>query len=79
MSNTTTSEVGRMKEYKQIIDGVGFALRSSEIWRLACCDCGLVHDVVLIKRRGSWVGVAMKRNKRATTHRRRWLKKKNGV
>lgn len=58
--------------YDQIIDGEGISIRSKKIFKLACCDCGLVHDVVIAAgRKGTEVGLAMRRNKRATGQRRR--------
>lgn len=63
--------------YKFIVDGVGFSMKSKERFRLACCDCGLVHDMVLVSGRGV-VGVAMKRNKRATTMRRKMAARPGG-
>lgn len=63
-----------MSAYKQMIDGEGYCVRSREKWRFACCDCGLVHDVVLAIGKGGWIGLAVKRNKPATKARRRSLK-----
>jgi hypothetical protein len=59
-----------MKSYEQIVDGKGYSFRSRQWFRLACCDCGLVHRVAVVAGRG-WVGLAMKRDKRATAARRR--------
>jgi len=59
-----------VRKYEQVIDGRGFAIRSRQKWRLACCDCGLVHDVVVVSGKGGWLGVAMRRNKRSTAFRR---------
>lgn len=56
-----------MSRYSKIIDGVGFAMRSAQKFKLACCDCGLVHNVVIVARRGGHFGMAMERNKRATS------------
>jgi hypothetical protein len=41
--------------YVQRRDNDGFAVRSKRVFRLRCCDCGLVHDVVAVSARG-WVG-----------------------
>lgn len=57
--------------YQQVIDGIGFSLRSRQKFRLACCDCGLVHDVVIAVGKGGWFGMAMRRNKKATKSRRK--------
>lgn len=56
-------------KYEQLIDGKGISLRSGQVLKFACCDCGLVHDMALVARKG-WVGMAVKRNKRATARRR---------
>lgn len=61
-----------MSATKVLKDGEGVSFRSKEIFRLACCDCGLVHDVVLVAGgSGRTVGLALRRNKRATSARRR--------
>lgn len=59
--------------YQLIVDGIGFCVRSRSRWRLACCDCGLVHNVALVIGRGGWIGMAMERNARATVGRRKTL------
>lgn len=58
-------------KYKQRKDGEGFAVPSSTIYRIACCDCGLVHDFVFVSEDGKPIGVAAKRNNRATAQRRK--------
>jgi hypothetical protein len=60
-----------MTRYKQRMDEEGFSVPSGEIYRLACCDCGLVHDFVFISEDGKPVGIAARRNNRATGQRRR--------
>ena len=35
-----------MTKYIQRTDGEGFVVPLEEKYRLACCDCGLVHDIV---------------------------------
>jgi hypothetical protein len=60
----------RKVKYKQRIDGVGFEVPLGKVTRLACCDCGLVHDVVWVYKDGK-LGMAVKRNKKATKKRRR--------
>jgi hypothetical protein len=61
-----------MAKYKQRIDGEGFELPIGKLYRLACCDCGLVHDVVFVVEDGK-LAMAAKRNNRATAARRRGL------
>lgn len=57
--------------YTQRRDGEGFEVPSGEVYRIACCDCGLVHDFVFVSEDGKPIGVAAKRNARATAARRR--------
>lgn len=58
--------------YKQMQDEEGFVVKSKQLMRWACCDCGLIHDIVFVAgRKGSDIGVAARRNKRATGQRRR--------
>lgn len=61
-------------KYVQRRDNEGWAERAGTVFRLACCDCGLVHDMVLVPGEGDeagTVGVAARRNNRATAQRRR--------
>lgn len=58
-------------KYVQRKDGEGFEVPSGEVYRLACCDCGLVHDIVLVSEDGKSIGFAARRNNRATAQRRR--------
>ena len=58
-------------KYKKREDGEGFVVPSGQIYRIACCDCGLVHDFVFIAQDGKPIGVAAKRNNRATAAKRR--------
>lgn len=62
--------------YKPIIDGEGFEMQSGEVFRLACCDCGLVHNVVIVSQDEAPVGVAMERNRKATVLRRNKIKRR---
>lgn len=63
-----------MKRYAVMIDGEGYEMPANERFRFACCDCGLVHDMVVatLSKRKTF-GFAVQRNKRATTWRRKWL------
>lgn len=47
-----------------------------EVYRIACCDCGLVHDMVFVSQDGKPIGVAARRNGRATGQRRKALRAK---
>ena len=51
-------------------DGEGFEMPLSQPTRIACCDCGLVHDVVFVIYKGK-LAMAAKRNNRATSACRR--------
>ncbi len=66
----------RARKYIQRIDGEGWEQKSGEIFRLACCDCGLIHDMVLYHPKGGNIGIAAERNNRATGQRRRAWKNK---
>jgi hypothetical protein len=57
-------------KYTQRKDGEGFIVPSGKLYRIACCDCGLVHDFVFVAGKGV-VGIAARRNNRATAQRRR--------
>lgn len=63
-----------MTRYIQRKDGEGWAQKAGEVFRIACCDCGLVHDLVVTNGRGQ-VGIAARRNNRATAQRRRRMAK----
>lgn len=63
--------------YRVLKDYEGVEFRSGEVFRFACCDCGLVHNVCLVSH-GRKIGMAVKRNKRATTARRRSVGKSDG-
>lgn len=58
-------------KYEQLVDGVGTTLPSGKIVRFACCDCGLVHDMVVVSNDRKPIGFAVRRNARATAGRRR--------
>ncbi len=59
-------------KYIQRKDGEGFSVRSKIKTKWACCDCGLVHIIVFVAgKKGSPIGVAAKRDNRATAARRR--------
>jgi len=61
-------------KYTQRIDGEGFDIPNRTVYKLACCDCGLVHQIVLASpgvRKGVGIGFACKRDNRATAQRRK--------
>ena len=51
-------------------DGVGFLIQSGQVQMFACCDCGLVHNIVFVSEDGKPIGVAAQRNRKATAKRR---------
>jgi hypothetical protein len=59
-----------MSRYTQRKDGEGWTVQPGQIFKIACCDCGLVHQVVFVVEGGE-VGIAAKRDARATGQRRR--------
>lgn len=59
-------------KYTQRYDGEGFEVPNGKIYRLACCDCGLVHDMVFVAKGKGPIGIAAKRNNKATAQRRRY-------
>jgi len=61
----------KAKKYIQRQDGEGFSVPSGEIYRIECCDCGLVHDFVFVSEDGKPIGIAAQRNNRATSQKRR--------
>lgn len=64
-----------MTKYVQRTDGEGFEVPSGTLYRMACCDCGLVHDFVFVSHDSKPIGIAAKRNARATAQRRRIRKR----
>ena len=66
-------------KYTQRLDGEGFTIPNKFIYKLACCDCGLVHQIVIAApgvKAGAPIGFAAKRDNRATAARRKSIKKK---
>ncbi len=64
----------RMTKYTQRSDGEGFEVPNGQVYKLACCDCGLVHQIVILApgvEKGTPLGFAAKRDNRATAARRR--------
>lgn len=64
-----------MTKYIQRYDGEGFEVPVDEIYRIRCCDCGLVHDVAFSIVDGK-LGMAARRNNRSTGQARRRLNRK---
>lgn len=57
--------------YRRRQDYDGWEVPSGEIYRIACCDCGLVHDFVFVSHDRKPIGISARRNNRATAQRRR--------
>ena len=63
-----------MSKYVQRQDNEGFEIPNGEPYKLACCDCGLVHQIVILAprlKKGAIIGFAARRDNRATAARRR--------
>jgi len=63
-----------VSRYVKRENGEGWTIRNREPFRVACCDCGLVHNIVIAsldKRKGAVLGIAAERNERATAAKRR--------
>ena len=75
---------GMSERIQTLLDGGSFILRATkERLRLACCDCGLVHDFDVTRQGTNFTFTAMK-NRRCTAQRRRQIhertvKRKSGV
>jgi hypothetical protein len=70
------------KKYPILSDGEGFELeplrknsRGFQLLKLACCDCNLVHIIAFAIEKNGNLGVALKRDNRATAALRRKKKK----
>lgn len=63
-------------KYTQRYDNEGWSVPSGDLYRIACCDCGLVHDFVFISNDGEPIGIAARRNNLATAQRRKNMKKR---
>jgi hypothetical protein len=71
---------GRLKrgdKFEVLRACVGTTIPNRTKFRLACCDCGLVHWMLVYApklRKGRTLGLAVKRNTRATKARRKFLR-----
>lgn len=63
-----------MTKYINRADGEGFEIPLNEVCKIACCDCGLVHNVVFVFEDGK-LAMAVERNNRATAQKRRHMRK----
>lgn len=63
-----------MSKYTKREDGEGWEIRNRVPFKVACCDCGLVHLMVIHspgQRKGKVLGIAARRDERATSAKRR--------
>jgi hypothetical protein len=63
-----------VSRYVKRVSGDGWTVKNREVFRIGCCDCGLVHKVVLHvrgRRRGFLIGIAAEVDSRATAQKRR--------
>ena len=66
-----------MSRYRTLKSVDDFTVRSHEKFRFSCCDCGLVHDMLMVASpKGRVIGVAIERNERATAAMRREMQKR---
>lgn len=47
--------------YLQMVDGEGVTISSNEVFRFKCCDCGLVHEMVVATEEKQELGFAIRR------------------
>jgi len=69
-----------MARYTQRVNGEGWEIQNRVPFRISCCDCKLVHNVVVSSsrlRKGVVIGIAAERNERATGQKRRSRKEKD--
>lgn len=70
-----------MAKYIKRESGEGWTILNRVPFRLACCDCGLVHDVLVRargKNAGFILGIAAAVNRRATASKRAAIRKARG-
>lgn len=65
-----------MSRFIQRKDNEDWTVYSKVPFKIACCDCGLVHVFALVAgKKGTPISIAAQRDRRATGQRRRHLKK----
>ena len=45
--------------FEQLVDGEGISLQSNAVFRFKCCNCGLVHKMVIATEEQQEVGFAV--------------------
>jgi len=66
----------RTKTDRKRENGEGWEIKNRIPFKISCCDCGLVHNLVIVApntRKGAVLGIAAERNERATGQKRRHL------
>lgn len=61
-------------KYIQRYDNDGWTIKNREVFLVRCCDCGLVHKLLVNApkhRKGSILGIAAARDNRRTANSRR--------
>jgi uncharacterized Zn finger protein len=46
--------------FEQLVDDEGISLQSNEVFRFKCCNCGLVHKMVIATEEQQEVGFAVR-------------------
>jgi len=47
--------------FEQLIDGEPITMQSNEIFKFKCCDCGLVHNMVIATEETQEIGFVIER------------------
>lgn len=69
-------------KYVKRLNGEGWTVKNRIPFRVGCCDCGLVHEMVVTTtrlRKGMVLGIAASRNERATVQKRRTRGRDTGL
>lgn len=66
--------MNKRTRYQQLKNGEAIEIKPGEILKLACCDCGLVHNIGIAVEDNGNIGLAFERNVRATGQMRRFNK-----
>lgn len=74
------AKVTKRLRYIQTRDGDTFYIPARKKYTMACCDCGLVHNMVFVPTpNGRRIGVAVEIDQRRTAGRRRAAKVRNWI
>jgi len=50
-----------MDDFEQLIDGEPITMESNEIFKFKCCDCGLIHNMVVATEEKQEIGFVVER------------------